>query len=150
MGELLARAVALLPPRQQSRVIVRNGTGELRIRTPASTLHRTLKGLIKNGLDASPDGTPVVIGSRLDGRHLAFEIEDRGTGMDRETLAKATEPFFTSKPPGQGMGLGLFLARSVAERYGGELRLHSAPGAGTRATLLLALDRIGIYSSQRE
>jgi two-component system, sensor histidine kinase RegB len=142
VADLLARAVTLLPAGIQERVEIRNETGDLRIRMPPGTIRRTLKGLLKNGLDAAPDGTSIVIRCRRDERYLAFEIEDRGQGMDRETLARATEPFFTSKPPGQGMGLGLFLARSVAERYGGELRLDSAPGAGTRATLLLALERI--------
>jgi two-component system sensor histidine kinase RegB len=55
-------------------------------------------------------------------------------------LARAGEPFFTTKPstgPGHGMGLGLFLTRTVLERVGGRLELESSPGAGTKATLVL-------------
>jgi two-component system, sensor histidine kinase RegB len=52
-------------------------------------------------------------------------------------LARAGEPFFSTKPTGVGMGLGLFLTRALAERLGGTLRLESMPGAGTSAMLEL-------------
>jgi len=57
--------------------------------------------------------------------------------MTASTLQRAGEPFFTTKPVGSGFGLGLFLARTFAERWGGSLALSSAPGDGTTATLLL-------------
>ena len=57
--------------------------------------------------------------------------------MSAAVLARAGEPFFTTKEPGKGMGLGLFLARSFAERLGGSLELDSTPGRGTAATLTL-------------
>ena len=55
--------------------------------------------------------------------------------MTPSVLARAGEPFFTTKEPGQGMGLGLFLSRAVLERVGGQLELDSTPGHGTRARL---------------
>jgi two-component system sensor histidine kinase RegB len=64
-------------------------------------------------------------------------IRDQGPGMPSEVLARAGEPFFTTKQPGQGMGLGLFLARSVIERLGGTLDIHSHPGEGTQAVVVL-------------
>ena len=70
-------------------------------------------------------------------RRLVFEIADRGAGISPEMLARVGEPFFTTKPAGQGMGLGIFLARAIVERLGGELSIRSAPGAGTTATLWL-------------
>ena len=60
---------------------------------------------------------------------------DDGPGMSPEVLARALDPFFTTKPTGQGMGLGLFLAASVAEQLGGELQLRSELGSGTAVTL---------------
>jgi len=64
-------------------------------------------------------------------------VADEGPGMSADVLARAGEPFFTTKAPGSGMGLGLFLARSLAEQLGGTLSLDSTTGRGTRATLEL-------------
>jgi two-component system sensor histidine kinase RegB len=58
-------------------------------------------------------------------------------GMTADVVRRAGEPFFTTKPPGEGMGLGLFLVRLVAEKLGGSLRLESELGKGTRAVLEL-------------
>ncbi len=55
---------------------------------------------------------------------IYIRINDEGCGMDEETLARASEPFFTTKEPGKGLGLGLFLAKTVARRYGGDLQIQ--------------------------
>jgi two-component system sensor histidine kinase RegB len=57
--------------------------------------------------------------------------------MAPDVLARVGEPFFTTKPTGKGMGLGIFLARAVIERLGGQFSIRSSPGAGTTATLSL-------------
>jgi signal transduction histidine kinase len=78
------------------------------------------------------DGGPVPAG-----RYVRIAVEDDGAGMDAATLARATEAFFTTKPPGEGTGLGLASARGFAEQAGGALRIESAPGRGTVVTLWL-------------
>ena len=55
-------------------------------------------------------------------------------------LARAGEPFFTTKPPGQGLGLGLFLARSLAEQLGGRFAIDSLPSRGTTVQMILPLE----------
>jgi two-component system sensor histidine kinase RegB len=98
---------------------------------------------VDNARQASPPGAPVTVRVATqppsgDGaRRLVFEIADRGTGIPPELVARVGEPFFTTKPAGQGMGLGVFLARAIVERLGGGLSIRSAPGAGTTATLWL-------------
>jgi CheY-like chemotaxis protein len=64
-------------------------------------------------------------------------VADTGTGMDAATLAQATEAFFTTRPPGQGTGLGLPMVKAFAEQCGGAFAIDSAPGRGTRVTLWL-------------
>jgi two-component system sensor histidine kinase RegB len=62
---------------------------------------------------------------------VLFEVIDQGRGMDHETAIQAREPFFTTKPAGQGLGLGLYLAETMAERLGGGLEIDSTPDVGT-------------------
>jgi two-component system, sensor histidine kinase RegB len=61
--------------------------------------------------------------------------------MSPQELARAGEPFFTTKEPGQGMGLGLFLTRNVIERLGGSLKMQSTLGKGTTAEVRLPTSR---------
>jgi two-component system, sensor histidine kinase RegB len=93
--------------------------------------------LVDNAVDASPEGESVDLCIFGRNGHIVFEVKDRGSGMPADVARRAGEPFFTTKPPGEGMGLGLFLARLVAEKLGGSLTLQSEPGQGTRATLEL-------------
>ena len=103
-------------------------------------LSQALHNLLDNAVAAS-DGAPVTLRVRGDAQSLCLEIEDRGTGMSEDVLARAGEPFFTTKEPGSGMGLGLFLARAVIERGGGALTLSSVDGRGTTAVVTLPVAR---------
>jgi two-component system sensor histidine kinase RegB len=67
-------------------------------------------------------------------------IRDRGAGMPTEILERIGEPFYTTKPPGRGMGLGLFLARAVVEAVGGTLQIDSVAGEGTEVRVALPTD----------
>lgn len=140
-AKLLAAAIEELPlAPEQIRII--NDAQLSRVRLPFRTVSRIIKGLIKNSLDASDKNPLISMHCRQDNNYLYFEIEDNGHGMGEECLTLATDPFFTTKPPGKGMGLGLFLAKTVAERFGGSITLQSEPGKGTTATLSLALAKI--------
>jgi two-component system sensor histidine kinase RegB len=77
---------------------------------------------------------------RCDAGTLEIAIRDRGAGMPGEILARIGEPFFTTKPPGRGMGLGLFLARAVIEAVGGTLEIDSTAGEGTEVLVSLPTD----------
>jgi signal transduction histidine kinase len=71
------------------------------------------------------------------GEYIRITIVDTGVGMDQVTLAKATEPFFTTKGPGKGTGLGLSMVQGMAAQSGGLLRIRSEPNAGTIVELWL-------------
>jgi CheY-like chemotaxis protein len=71
------------------------------------------------------------------GAYVRLSVADTGTGMDPATLDRATEPFFTTKPPGQGTGLGLAMVKSFTEQSGGALSITSKSGAGTTVVMWL-------------
>ncbi len=71
------------------------------------------------------------------GHYVVLTVSDTGTGMDETTLARATEPFFTTKGPGKGTGLGLSMMQGVVSQSGGAARIRSKPGHGTQIELWL-------------
>jgi two-component system sensor histidine kinase RegB len=89
--------------------------------------------LVRNAVDASPVDARVSVEVGVDRERVRVCVRDGGHGMDAQTLARAGEPFFTTRSAGRGTGLGLFVVRLHAERLGGTLRLDSAPGRGTSA-----------------
>jgi two-component system, sensor histidine kinase RegB len=119
------------------RVEVEPSLGTLRL--PRQAFLQVLQSLVRNSFDAlgSAEVGQVTLRLRDNGTHYRFEVDDQAGGMAPEILARAGEPFFTTKPPGKGMGLGLFLARAVTERLGGSMTLSSTPAQGTRVTLEL-------------
>ena len=105
-----------------------------------------------NARDAMPDGGLLVIAARnytlapsrtphpaglAPGEYVELALSDTGSGMDKATLARVMEPFFTTKPVGKGSGLGLSMAQGVAAQSGGGLTINSAPGAGTTVHIWL-------------
>lgn len=109
------------------------------VSAPRRALAGALAGLVRNALQASQAPMPVRIHVVRDDERCWVEVRDHGRGMTQEELHHAGEPFFTTKPPGEGMGLGLFLTRTLVEHLGGQLTLESAIGAGTTARLELPL-----------
>jgi len=123
--QIVSGAVNDFSENDRARIKIENDAAELSILIPYRTLFRTIKGLVKNGLDASPAGGLVILRCFYDKNFLYFQVDDQGSGMDEETMTRAVEPFFTTKEQGKGLGLGLFLAQNVAKQFGGELRISS-------------------------
>jgi two-component system sensor histidine kinase RegB len=131
--------------RERDRVDVEPEPGavEVRLVGPPRALSDALRGLLKNALQASPPGTRVALRVEIDGDRLRARVVDRGRGMTADVLARVGEPFFTTKSPGEGMGLGLFLTRALVEQLGGEFQITSRPGAGTEACIELPAANAG-------
>jgi PAS domain S-box-containing protein len=113
----------------------------------AHQLELALLNLAVNARDAMPNGGALAIaaieaaapagGELAPGRYLKLTLADQGEGMDADTLARAMEPFFTTKGVGKGTGLGLSMVQGLAAQSGGRLVLASTPGQGTTAELWL-------------
>ena len=118
----------------------------------AHQLELSILNLAVNARDAMPDGGSLVFAAHevpgaetaawSPGRFVQFTVTDSGCGMDAATLARAAEPFFTTKEVGKGTGLGLGMVQGLAAQSGGKFALTSAPGRGTTVSLWLpvALD----------
>jgi two-component system sensor histidine kinase RegB len=135
--DLVEEALLTLTDEARARVSVRMSPEAPLVSVPLASASRALRTLIRNALDASSNGRGVLVAAGADAGGTRFDVVDQGSGMAPDVLARAGEPFFTTKPVGSGFGLGVFLARTFAERWGGTLRLDSTPLRGTRATLWL-------------
>ena len=125
-------------------------SGELsELVAPKRLLVQVLANLVKNAFDAQAEGgktEPVRVVTHLEAERAAFEIFDAGPGIPAHATGRVGEPFFTTKAPGRGMGLGVFLARAFAEKMGGELTLAARPGGGTVARLTVPRDMLKPWS----
>jgi CheY-like chemotaxis protein len=100
----------------------------------------TSGGVLTVGLSEQNVGDEAQLGIQS-GRYVVLSVRDTGEGMDSETLAKAVEPFFSTKGVGKGTGLGLSMVFGLAQQSGGALRLESVPSRGTTARLWLPIAR---------
>lgn len=120
------------------------------VRGDRHQLEMALLNLAVNARDAMPDGGILSISARrapttsrpsdlAEGDYVRISVTDNGRGMDEATLARATEPFFSTKEAGHGTGLGLSMAHGLAGQLGGTLRIDSAPGLGTTIGIWLPI-----------
>jgi signal transduction histidine kinase len=115
----------------------------------SNQLELVILNLAINARDAMPNGGALsitltnaevaanAIGGLVPGRYVVLTVSDTGVGMDEATLARATEPFFTTKEPGRGTGLGLAMMQAIVTQCGGATQLRSELGRGTQITLWL-------------
>ena len=120
------------------------------LRADPRQLETVLVNLAANARDAMPTGGVLILAARSElveasaprhglqpGRYVRLSLADSGAGMDAATLARAAEPFFTTKPRGQGTGLGVSMAKGFAEQSGGAFEIVSEPSQGATVTLWL-------------
>jgi nitrogen-specific signal transduction histidine kinase/CheY-like chemotaxis protein len=105
-------------------------------------LGQVMLNLLVNALQAIPEGNPEhhevrVRTGRDDSGRALVEVSDTGCGMPAPVLARIFDPFFTTKPWGEGTGLGLAICQQIIQAHGGELRVSSEEGKGSRFTVLL-------------
>lgn len=108
------------------------------VRGDPAALSHALMNLCVNAVDAMPEGGTLGIRTRnVAADQVSLSVVDTGRGMTPDVLARATEPFFTTKPAGKGTGLGLSIVYGTVKAHGGVLELRSTPGRGTTAEIRL-------------
>ena len=120
------------------RIIEEHAGDPLWVLGDAGSLSTILMNLCLNSLDAMPDGGTLTLRTALlDPERVEIAVEDTGTGMAPEVLARVVEPFFTTKPVGKGTGLGLSIAYGVVQAHGGALKIASQRDQGTQVKIEL-------------
>ncbi|MFC4440689.1 hybrid sensor histidine kinase/response regulator [Caulobacter henricii] len=129
---------------------LRLGGGIRNVLVDSGQFEAALLNLVVNARDATPAGgeitietrpvtLPVGFGDLGPGQYLRVAVRDTGSGMDVETAARAVEPFFTTKPPGEGTGLGLSQVYGFARQSGGSVDIETRPGQGACVAMLLPI-----------
>ena len=106
-------------------------------RIDPTQLHQLVLNLAMNARDAMPEGGSLRLSVRAEGDETVLTVADTGTGMDEATQAAAFHPFFTTKAPGKGTGLGLANVQAIVGELGGRVGLASALGKGTTFEIVL-------------
>jgi CheY-like chemotaxis protein len=150
LNELIGRAVTLFSrAHKHIRIGLELTSARVVCRVDRGQIEQVLLNLLVNAQQAMPGGGDIVIRTLqtevqagddgcsrvIPGNYAVLEVEDTGTGMDAQTLARIFEPFFTTKRP--GTGLGLASAYGIIQNHRGLIRASSKPGKGSRFTVLL-------------
>ncbi len=106
-------------------------------------LEQVMVNLINNSIDAMPHGGTVTVRAVQEEGRLHLQIVDDGTGIPQEDLERVFEPFYTTKPVGQGTGLGLSVCYGIVQSWGGGMRAESEQGNGTAMHIMLRLNPPG-------
>ena len=140
VGELVRECVTAVDSRGPVQVTIDPAIPQIPLRAPLHGLAQAIRGIVKNAVDATGNPADVACQATTERGLLVIRVQDSGQGIDDETLRRIGEPFFTTKEPGKGTGLGVFLARNVIERLGGTIEFSSQPGRGTLVTIRIPLE----------
>ncbi|HEY3399102.1 MAG TPA: ATP-binding protein [Geothrix sp.] len=138
LNQLLRQEAELVSRTSFQRVDLELGLEEPlpKVMGEAVSLANVLMNLCVNAIDAMPEGGRLRFQSRgLGEGGVEVVVEDTGQGMTPDVLAKALDPYFTTKPIGKGTGLGLSVVYGAMKAHGGSCKIESEPGRGTRVTL---------------
>lgn len=105
----------------------------------ANQLQQVFVNLIMNSIDAIPAGSRITLRCARDGDHVVARVKDTGAGIPKDVLARMFQPFLTTKGPGKGNGLGMFVCHRIVTRLGGEIAVNSEEGAGTEVVIRLPM-----------
>lgn len=125
--------------RNKVRVITNFTSQGAEVRGNEGRLHQAMMNIIANAEQAIKEEGTIEITTRRKESQMEIWVEDDGEGIPEENLMKISDPFFTTKPPGEGTGLGLFITFSIIEEHNGTIDVKSNPGEGTKFIITLPL-----------
>ena len=139
LNQAVANVTRVLQPALGERIelVTRLDPAAGRVVINQGQLGRVVMNLVVNARDAMPEGGRLVVETAAAGAEVVLSVSDTGVGMDDETRARLFEPYFTTKEPGKGMGLGLATVYDVVTQNGGRIEVASEPGRGSTFRIFL-------------
>ena len=98
-------------------------------------IQQVLVNFLTNAIYATAEGKNITLKVERDNDNVLLIVEDEGAGMSAEVLNKVFTPFYTTKPPGEGTGLGMSISLTIVEEHGGKVDIYSTEGVGTRVVV---------------
>jgi signal transduction histidine kinase len=134
---MIANSLAIIQVPDKVKV-VNNLSDELRLNVDINKLQRVFTNLVKNGIDAMPNGGTLTLNCKKIDDCVEFSIADTGIGIDEDILPKIFTPLFTTKA--QGMGFGLSICKRMVEAHGGIIAVETLKGKGSTFTVKLPIE----------
>src|SRR5437763_4106051 len=150
LSELVTSSVEIARPKWQAESAHNTGSIDVRVDAPgpvmamgdSSELREVVLNLIFNAVDAMTQGGVIEVGTGVEGASAKFWVADNGAGMMPEVVARIFEPFYSTKGE-RGTGLGLSASHGIIENHGGDIKVTSEVGKGTRFEVVLPLHQAG-------
>lgn len=136
VDEGMRKVISVVAPRDNTRRNVHYEAGDLgTIRCVPQEFHEVVSNLVQNAIDATPEDGNVWCEATRDGQVVRIVVRDDGEGIPQENIDKIFSPMFTTKAPGEGMGMGLAITYQLLKKRGGKLQVMSEVGQGTSFTI---------------
>jgi two-component system NtrC family sensor kinase len=122
--------VAVVKMYCSEKVIIKGNTGKL---------HQVFLNVLSNAIDSFEKDGQIIIKTYIEKNSVNIDITDNGKGIDKEILNRITDPFFTTKAPGEGTGLGLYISLEIIKKHKGQLKIESSKESGTKVSIIIPL-----------
>ncbi len=140
VNELLEGSLRIVWNELKHKCTVRKNLGDLpEIMCRPGQISQVFTNLLMNAAQAIPEQGIVTLSSGVERGEVVVSVADTGVGIPREHMAELFTPFFTTKPVGQGTGLGLAVSYGIVNAHGGRIEVESSPGSGSRFTVRLPI-----------
>jgi len=144
MEAVIEETLALLKPELENRnikVVIEASKDLPQVKVDRNQMKQAYFNIIKNAMQAMPDGGNIKITLSNTSRYLLVSFHDSGTGIKREDMSRIFDPYYTTRE--NGTGIGLMIVQRIIHDHGGQIEVTSSPqGGGTKVTVLLPLEEI--------
>lgn len=137
--EVVSNSLVLLAGQIKDTIKIKNDSGkeELKVIGNLGELQQVFVNILHNSIQAIKDNGEIIINSFVDDSTVIVEVRDNGIGISKKDINKILDPFYTTKPVGEGTGLGMYLSYNIIKEHKGDIQVESELGKGTLVRVIL-------------